>query len=169
MSWLNLLIGSGLSQRVVILGTVLLYVVLVVWRPTVARESARSGVGQFASLFILIVAALFLANAIGTLLPREAVARVLGSAAGPSGVVLAGLLGGLLPGGPYAVYPIVESVGRQGATFAAVVAMLVGYGAIGVGRVPYGLVFFDVRTVAARLLVGVVGTVLAALVAFAVV
>lgn len=167
MSVVDLLVGSGFSQRVVIVGTVLLYLGLLVRRPDVARESARSGVEQFSRLVTLVVAALFLASAIGTLLPREAVGSLLGSAAGPGGVVLAGLLGGLLPGGPYAVYPIVRSVGQQGASLAAVLAMLVGYGTIGVGRVPYGLVFFDVRTVSTRLVVGVAGTALVALVAAA--
>ncbi|MFB6079770.1 MAG: permease [Haloferacaceae archaeon] len=165
MSWVDLLVGSGLSQRVVIVGTALVYLVLAVRRPATARESARGGLEQFASLFTLVVAALLLASAIGTLLPREAVGRLLGAAAGIRGVVLAGLLGGLLPGGPYAVYPIVRSIGEQGASLAAVVAMLVGYGAIGVGRVPFGLVFFDPRTVSTRVAVGVVGTVLVAVVA----
>lgn len=165
MSWIDLLLGSAISQRVVILGTLVVYAVLVVRRPAAARESAEGGVRQFANLFTLIVAALFLASAIGTLLSQEAVGGLLGSTAGLRGTLLAGALGGLLPGGPYAVYPIVSSIGAQGASLAAVVAMLIGYGAIGIGRIPYGLVFFDVRTVATRVAVGVVGTAAVALVA----
>lgn len=166
MSWLDLLIGSSLGHRLVIGGTALVYVVLLVRRPATARESAREGLGRFGRLFTLILAALLLAGAIGTVLPADAVGRVLGEAGGTGGAVLAGVLGGFIPGGPYAVYPIVDSVGRQGATLAAVIAMLVGYGAIGVGRIPYDLVFFDVRTVATRLAVGATGTVLVAVVAF---
>lgn len=98
------------------------------------------------------------------MLPREAVGRLLGRAAGTQGVILAGLLGGLLPGGPFAVYPIVHSIGQPGATLAAVIALIIGYGAIGVGRIPYGLVFFDLRIVAIRLLVGVGGVVFAAVI-----
>ncbi|MFB6070048.1 MAG: hypothetical protein ABEJ76_03415 [Halanaeroarchaeum sp.] len=167
MAWIDLLIGSGPSQRVVILGTVVVYAALLLRRPEDARESAVSGLRRFGGLFTLIVAALFLASAIGTVLPREMVGGLLGRAAGPQGVVLAGLLGGLLPGGPYAVYPIVDSIGSQGASLAAVLAMLVGYGAIGIGRVPYGMVFFDLRTVSTRLAVGVVATGLVAVAAWA--
>ncbi|MFB6267110.1 MAG: hypothetical protein ABEI31_05585 [Halodesulfurarchaeum sp.] len=166
MALLELLIGSALSQQVVILGTIVVYGLLLYRQPDVARESAVGGLRQFVSLFTLIVAALFLASAIGTLIPRGAASHFLGEAAGPGGVVLAGLLGGFLPGGPYAVYPIVDGIADQGASLAAVIAMLTGYGAIGIGKVPYGLVFFDLPTVAIRLLVGVIGTVLVAGIAF---
>lgn len=164
MNWVDILVGSGPGQRVVILTTVVVYLILAVRRRDTARESVRNGLQQFAGLFTLIVAALFLASAIGTLLPSESVSGVLGAAAGVRGGVTAGVLGGLLPGGPYAVYPIVQSVEVQGAGLAAVLAMLVGYGAIGLGRIPYGLVFFDPRTVATRVLVGVVGTAVMAVV-----
>ncbi|MFB6152713.1 MAG: hypothetical protein ABEJ27_00530 [Halodesulfurarchaeum sp.] len=166
MALLELLIGSAISQQVVILGTVVVYGVLLYRRPDVARESAVGGLRQFAGLFTLIIAALFLASAIGTLIPRGAASQFLGTAAGLEGVVLAGLLGGFLPGGPYAVYPIVRGIANQGATLAAVIAMLTGYGAIGIGKVPYGLVFFDLPTVLIRLAVGVIGTALVAGIAF---
>jgi uncharacterized membrane protein YraQ (UPF0718 family) len=120
-------------------------------------------------LFTLILAALLLASAIGTLVPTGAVESTLGESAGPGGIVLAGLLGGLLPGGPYAVYPIVAGIADQGAGLAAVLAMLTGYGAIGIGRVAYGLVFFDAEIVGMRLLLAVPITVLLSLVAWVVV
>ena len=165
MSWIDLLIGRSLGQRVVILGAVAVYLWLVVSRPSAARESAADGVQQFARLFTLILAALFLAQAIGVLLPRQAITTAIGTSAGARGTIFAGILGGMIPGGPYAVYPIIDSLGRQGDPLAAVITMLVGYGAIEIARVPYGLVFFEGRTVAVRLLVGVTGTVLTGLVA----
>jgi len=142
MAWYDPIVGRSWGQRVVIGLTVVVYAWLVVARPQDA-----------------------VASAIGTLLSEEAVGGLLGSAAGVRGVLLAGGLGGLLPGGPYAVYPIISSIGAQGASLAAVIAMLIGYGAIGIGRLPYGLVFFDVRTVATRVAVGIVGTAAVALVA----
>ncbi|MFW5918939.1 MAG: hypothetical protein ACOCSF_01925, partial [Halanaeroarchaeum sp.] len=67
------------------------------------------------------------------------------------------------------VYPIVAGVWDQGASTAAVVAMLTGYGAIGVIRASYGLVFFDAEVVGVRLLVAVPVAILLSLVAFLVV
>ncbi|MFB6114596.1 MAG: hypothetical protein ABEJ58_10905 [Halodesulfurarchaeum sp.] len=168
MQWIDLLIGSAWSQRIVVLGTIGVYGYLLARKPDVARRSAEGGLRRFAGLFTLIVAALFLASAIGTLVPTGGARAVLGESAQVGGIVFAGLLGGLLPGGPYAVYPIIQGIGAQGASLAAVIAMLIGYGAIGIGRVAYGLVFFDVRTVATRVGIGIVGTALVAVVAFAI-
>lgn len=169
MSILDLLIGSSPGQRLVIVGTVIVYAYLFFRRPDDARSSAESGTRTFVRLFTLILAALLLASAIGTLVPTGAVESTLGESAGPGGIVLAGLLGGLLPGGPYAVYPIVAGIADQGAGLAAVLAMLTGYGAIGIGRVAYGLVFFDAEIVGMRLLLAVPITVLLSLVAWVVV
>lgn len=169
MSALDLLVGSSPGQRLVIVGTVVVYAILFLRRPEDARESAGEGARMFVRLFTLILAALLLASAIGTLIPTGAVESTLGESAGPGGVVLAGLLGGLLPGGPYAVYPIVAGISEQGAGLAAVLALLTGYGAIGVGRVPYGLVFFDADVVGMRLLLAVPTTVVLALVVWVVV
>ncbi|MFB6150284.1 MAG: hypothetical protein ABEJ40_00615 [Haloarculaceae archaeon] len=162
MNYLDLLIGASASQRLVVIGTVVVYVALAARRPAAARESAAGGLRRFARLGSLIVAALLLASAVQTLLPAALVRSYLGEAAGPPGVLLAGFVGGALPGGPYAAYPIVRGIADQGAGLPAVVAMVTGYGAIGLARLPYGLVFFDARTVATRVAVGVAGTALVA-------
>ncbi|GAD53454.1 hypotheical conserved protein [Halarchaeum acidiphilum MH1-52-1] len=154
MSTLDLLIGSSTGQHVVVIGTLVLYGYLAVRRPDTAREAAERGAKTLVGLATLVLAALLLASAIGELLPREAVAGLVGHAAGASGIVLAGLIGGVLPGGPYAVYPIIAEVANSGAGLAAVLALLVGYGGIGLLRVPYGLVFFETRIVAARVAIG---------------
>ncbi|AWB27667.1 hypothetical protein [Halococcoides cellulosivorans] len=155
----RLLVGASWGQRVVVIGAVVVYATLAVVDPATARSSAAGGIALFGRMASLVVASLLLANALGHALPEDRVAATLGAAAGTRGVVLAGLLGGLLPGGPYAVYPIVERVGDRGASAPAVVALLVGYSAIGVGRVPFGLGVFGPRIVLARLAIGVVGTV----------
>lgn len=159
MSVLDLLIGASVGQRVVVVGTLVLYGYLAVRRPSTARAAAERGAKTLGTLTTLVLAALLLASAIGRLLPRDAVAGLIGGAAGVPGVVLAGLVGGTLPGGPYAVYPIIAEVADSGAGLAAVLALLVGYGGIGLLRIPYGLVFFEERIVAARVAIGVVVTV----------
>ena len=165
MSTIDVLFGSGPGQRLVILGTIALYGYLAVRRPEDARASAERGASMLTGLVTLIVAVLLLASAVGTLVPAEAIRSLVGTSAGPSGVVLAGLLGGVLPGGPYAVYPIISGVAEAGAGTASVLSMLIGYGAIGLARTSYGLVFFSPRIVAARVGLGVAVTVVVALVA----
>lgn len=159
MSLLDLLIGSGPGQRLVILGTFLLYGYLVVRRPDDARESARNGARMLVKLGTLVVAALFLASAVGTLLPDERLSERLGDSARLREVVVAGVVAGLLPGGPYATYPIIKRVQESGANTPTVLTMLLGYGLIGIGRVPYGLVFFSPTVVGLRLLTAGAATV----------
>lgn len=168
-AWYDYLIGRSWGQRVVIGLTVGVYAYLAVARPAAAVESARSGLDTLVRLFTLIFASLLLASALEALVPEEAVVRYLGEGGGPANAVLAGVLGGLLFGGPYAIYPIMRSVRERGAGYVALLSMYVGYSAIGVGRVPYGLVIFSPTVVALRLAFGLGLTVAAALVIWAVV
>ncbi|MFB6079771.1 MAG: hypothetical protein ABEJ81_02040 [Haloferacaceae archaeon] len=167
MAWYDYLVGQSWGQRAVILLTVGVYAYLLAVRPAAAVASARGAAVTLIRLFTLVLASLLLASALESLLPEEAVVRYLGGGGGPGNAVLAGLLGGALLGGPYATYPIMRSVREQGAGPVAVLSMYVGYSAIGVGRVPFGLVIFSPTVVAIRLLCGVGLTVAAALVIWA--
>lgn len=69
---------------------------------------------------LAIVAAGFL----GALLPQELVAGLLGDSSGGRGILLAAVLGGLLPGGPMVTFPVVITVWQAGAGMAQMVAML---------------------------------------------
>lgn len=161
MRKLDLLVGSAWGQRVVVLGTVALYAYLVAFRPHDAAVSAEHGLQTTVHLATTVVAALFLSSAIGRLLPEDRLSEMLGSSANTREVVAAGFVTGLVPGGPYAVYPVVRRMQEAGAGTAAVLTMITGYSLIGIGRVPYGLVFFAPGIVGARLLVAGVATVLA--------
>lgn len=157
---LDYLIGRQWGQRVVVLGTVAVYAGLLLTDPGAAKESAIRGLTTFGQLFTLIGASLLLASAIGTVLPREAITGRLGGSAAASHVVGAGVLTGLFPSGPYAVYPIIETVSDHGAGNAAVLTMLLGYGLIGAGRIAFGLVFFGPAIVGMRLGLALLGTVI---------
>ncbi|GAA0292223.1 hypothetical protein [Halarchaeum salinum] len=159
MSRLGTLIGDSWGQRVVVIGTLVLYAALIVTAPDVAWASFAGGLSTVTSLATTIVAAFFLASAIGQLLPEDRLAELLGASAGVHEVVAAGLVAGLIPGGPYAVYPIIDRMRERGAGTPAVLTMLTGYNLISVGRVPYGLVFFSPHVVGLRLLVAGTATV----------
>ncbi|MCO8243590.1 permease [Haladaptatus sp. AB643] len=168
MSRLDLLIGESCGQRVVILGTLAVYAYLVVRRPADAWTGAQHGATTVVHLATLIVAALFLSSAIGTLLPEDRLSELLGESAGFGEVAAAGLIAGLIPGGPYATYPVIKRIQESGAETPAVLTMLLGYGLISVGRVPYGLVFFTPTIVGLRLLTAGTATIIVGMVLFAV-
>ncbi|GAD53455.1 hypotheical conserved protein [Halarchaeum acidiphilum MH1-52-1] len=159
MSRLGTLIGDSWSQRVVVLGTLALYAGLLVTDPGVARASFEGGLSTVVHLATTIVAAFFLSSAIGQLLPEDRLGEMLGASASVHEVVGAGFVAGLVPGGPYAVYPIIDRMRERGADTPAVLTMLTGYSLISVGRVPYGLVFFSPHIVGIRLLIAGTATV----------
>ena len=165
---LTLVFGRQWGQRIVVIGAIVVYAWLALSSPDVARASAVSGARTFVQMLTLILASLLIASALETLLPRNALAEWLGDAAGARGVVLAGLIGGLLPGGPYAVYPIIRGVADRGASYPAMVMMLVGYSLIGFGRVPFGLAFFGIEIVAARLVIAIGTTIVLSLLVYAI-
>ena len=100
------------------------------------------------------------------LLPAEIVMKWFGEEAGIKGVISGGLLGGLMQGGPYAVYPIIKSLYDKGAHISIVLSMLIGYGAIGLGRVVYGFIFFSPQIVGLRLLFAVPATIIVGTIAY---
>lgn len=167
MPLVDLLIGSSIGQRIVIVGTIVLYASLVIRRPEAARESFAGGARMLVGLATLVIAALLLASAVETLVPASAISSLVGESAGPEGVVLAGLLGGVLPGDPYATYPVIQRIQESGAGTPAVLTMLLGYGLISIGRVPYGLVFFTPRVVVLRLLAAGTATLVVGVTLFA--
>ncbi|MFW5956212.1 MAG: permease [Halorhabdus sp.] len=162
----NLVFGRQWGQRVVVVGAIVVYTWLALRRPAAAQESAISGFSTLVRMFTLILASLLIASALETILPRDALAGWLGDAAGARGVVLAGLIGGVLPGGPYATYPIIRGVADRGASYPAMLMMLVGYSLIGFGRVPFGLAFFGIDIVVARVLIATGATILLALLVY---
>ncbi|SDC87651.1 MULTISPECIES: permease [unclassified Candidatus Frackibacter] len=155
MNWFGILFGKGWAQRIIIFGAIILYLYLGVTKPEVAKKGITGAGKTFASLFTLIFAALLISRAIGLLLPMETVMEWFGEDTGIKGIIRGGLLGGVLQGGPYAVYPIIKSIADKGAHISVVMAMLMGYGAIGLARVAYGLVFFDAKIVGLRLLLAI--------------
>ena len=163
MHW-EFLIGRNWGQRAIILAAVGVYLYLFLTRPADARESLFGGLKTFGGLLTLILAAVLLASAIKTLIPAEVIQQHLGAEAGLKGVITGGLLGGLIQGGPYGVYPIIRGLQEEGMSIAAVLAMLIGYGAIGSDRIAYGITFFESRIIAIRVAVGVLLTVLACLI-----
>lgn len=163
---LEILIGKSWGQRIIIFGAIALYLYLSFYDPQAAKESATQGLRTFVSLLTLILAALMIASAIETVVPTDLIAGWLGEQAGARGVATAGIIGGLLPGGPYAVYPIIKGLYDGGASYAAVIAMLMGYGAIGIGRAAYGLVFFEPEIVGLRLLLAVPVPIIAGLIVY---
>lgn len=159
----NLIIGKNWGQWGIILGTFVVYLYMIIFRPEDAWKAITSGLMMFLGLLTLIFAAILLASAIQVLIPKEIIQEHLGPEAGLKGVLMGGLLAGLLQGGPYAVYPIIKGLEEEGVGLSVVISMMVGYSIIGSGRIVYGLAIFDAEVIAIRVALGVALAVLASI------
>ena len=74
-----------------------------------------------------LVLALFTASLLAEVLPAAAILSVVGPDTGLMGIVLASILGGILPGGPVTAFPIALFVWQIGAGVPQVVALLTGW------------------------------------------
>ncbi len=166
MSIIEVLFGRGWGQRAVIIFAAVLYLYLSFKSPSVATKSAIQSVKMFAGLITLIFAAMLIANAIGNMIKPQMISQFIGEASGIKGVFIGGFLGGVLPGGPYATYPIIDELYKEGASLSAIMAMVIGWSILGITRIPYGLAILDPKIVGLRYLLGIPALIIVCILAF---
>ncbi len=115
-------------------------------------------------LAVRLPLALFAAQCLAALIPDDAVAAVIGEASGVSGILIAALAGGLLPGGPMVSFPIALVLAGEGAGTAQLVAMITGWSVFAFHRViSYEAPLLGWRFVALRMIASLPLPVLAGL------
>lgn len=85
------------------------------------------------------------------LIPREQLMRWLGSEAGLRGILTGCFIGALVPGPPYAMYPVVASLYQGGASIGAVVGLMMGKGLWNVHHIPSAIAVLGPRLTLVRL------------------
>jgi hypothetical protein len=121
----------------VCIGLLLAGLVLFAQRRGDARhgEVVAMGWRQMRPLLVRLPAALLATGFLAELLPETWFAQVLGGSSGIPGILLAGLLGGLLPGGPIVSFPIALVLLDAGVGIPQMVALLTGWSVLALHRV----------------------------------
>lgn len=101
---------------------------------------------------LLLLASFAVAGLIQVLIPRELVSRWLGEEAGFKGILLGCLAGGLVPGAPYSVFPIIASVYKAGASVGTVVAFVTAWSLWSLGRLPTEVALIGPRVTVVRMI-----------------
>jgi uncharacterized membrane protein YraQ (UPF0718 family) len=99
----------------------------------------QAGARSFLDLLPVLLLSFAIGGLIQILIPREEVSRWMGSEAGLRGIILGGAVGALLPGPPYALYPMVVALLRSSASVGAVVGLLTGKVLWNVHYMPHAL------------------------------
>ncbi len=86
----------------------------------------QAGAKSFWGLLPILLLSFAVAGLTQVLIPRQLLMRWLGAEAGIRGIFAGCVVGALLPGPPYASYPLVMSLYQGGASLGAVVGLLSG-------------------------------------------
>lgn len=121
-------------------------------KPEAIDPAFRFAVKQAAKLSLRLPLALLTAGFLSELVPGQAVASLIGETTGLGGVIVASVLGGLLPGGPMVSFPLAIFLWREGAGPAQLVALLAGWSVFAMHRmIAYELPMMGARFCAVRL------------------
>jgi uncharacterized membrane protein YraQ (UPF0718 family) len=113
-----------------------------------------------------VVAGCLIGAFVTLLLPREAVSRWVGADSGVTGLVFATVIGAVLPGGPFTIYPVAAALLAAGADAGAAVTFITSWTLLGYARaVVWELPFFGPDFVIWRILLSLPLPILAGLLA----
>jgi uncharacterized membrane protein YraQ (UPF0718 family) len=111
-------------------------------------------VGLFASMLPKMMAGCLVSAFVTRLLPREVVARLVGTESGWLGLLIATLMGAALPGGPITIYPVAGAFLVLGADAGTAIAFITAWNLLGYNRaLIWEMPFFGVDFVLWRILV----------------
>ena len=99
---------------------------------------------------LLLLLGFAVAGLAQVLLPRELITRWLGAEAGIRGVLIGCVVGGLVPGSPYATFPLVATLYQGGASLGAVVGFVSAWALWSVSRLPMEIALIDPRPALVR-------------------
>ena len=95
--------------------------------------------------FWTLVLAFIIVGFVNVLSPQNLIQAYLGPGSGWGGLFFAEGLGMLLPGGPYAIFPIIAVIYSQGAGLAQVVTLVTSWAAVALLTVTFELPFMGWR------------------------
>jgi uncharacterized membrane protein YraQ (UPF0718 family) len=91
-----------------------------------------------------------IAGLVQLLIPKEVISEWLGAQSGIRGVLIACLVGGIVPGAPYAIFPLVAAFYRAGAGLGAVVGFVSAWSLWSVTRLPIEMALIDPKAALVR-------------------
>ena len=99
---------------------------------------------------IIIIAGFLIAGLMQVLLPKELIGTWLGDAAGVKAILIGCVTGGLIPGSPYAVFPIVAGFYKAGAGLGAMVGFVTAWSLWSVSRLPVEMALINPKVALIR-------------------
>jgi len=138
-----------------VITTILMYAIAFALSPNSVRQSLKISYDIFVDpeigLIPLIITATLIAGLVQAGISKEVIADFLGKEAGLKGIALGSLLGSLVPGGPYVIFPLLGGLYRAGAGIGTLIAFVTAWSLISLARIPMEVAFLGTKIVALRL------------------
>jgi len=137
--------SKPVQTTVLVLGGITIALLAVAfWRGRDLPVAGLMAAGQtlWRNLPILLLGFL-IAGLAQVLIPKDVITRWLGAEAGIKGILIGCVVGGLVPGSPYAVFPLVAALYRTGAGIGAVVGFVSAWSLWSVTRLPVEMALID--------------------------
>lgn len=117
---------QGVDSAVLIMGGLTL--ALVIWAfikdPDLPLQGFQASLDLLQGVWLPLLLGFLLAGFFNVLVPRELLVRWMGEQSGLQGILIAWLIGLLMPGGPYVVFPIAASLLKQGVAVGPLLAFI---------------------------------------------
>jgi uncharacterized membrane protein YraQ (UPF0718 family) len=108
-----------------------------------------AGITVWNNLFLMVMGFL-IAGLMQVLLPKDLIATWLGDKAGVKAVFIGCLTGGIIPGSPYVVFPIVASLYKAGAGLGAMIGFVTAWSLWSLSRLPVEMALISPRAALIR-------------------
>ena len=119
--------GKWLWVEVLFTITAALYVWAFIASPDKALSGLQYALNSFIGVLPTLVAVFLVIGLFNVFIDKKKVAALLGPGAGLKGLLLAGLIGSILVGPVYAVFPLIQTVREHGARWAVIGAVLTSW------------------------------------------
>jgi len=156
-----------MTTAIIVLWLIMAGLALIAWRrrDVSLKQGAVLGWKTFKRNALVLVLAFIIVGFVEVLSPQSLIEKYLGPQSGWQGLLLAEVIGMLLPGGPYAVFPIIGVIYAAGAGLGPVVTLVTSYSLLAFLTITFELPFMGWRFTAVRWGVGLLVPLLAGTVA----
>jgi uncharacterized membrane protein YraQ (UPF0718 family) len=139
---------------------VLMYATAFAFNPQTVVEGLKISVKTLTDpnigLIPLIISATLIAGLAQAVVPKEVLSSFLGEEAGLKGIGLGSLLGIVIPGSPYAIFPLVGGLYKGGAGVGTIIAFVSAWSLVSLSRIPTEIPFLGTKIVAVRIIVSLI-------------
>lgn len=143
---------------------------VLVWRKGRDRfRAALVSAFQLARMIVVMVPfAIISAGFLGRILPEEWIGALIGEGTGLGGILIASVVGGFVPSGPFVSFPVALTLYNSGAGLVPIIAFMTGWSVFAVHRIViFELPMMGVRFTVIRLAASLLLPLLTALIAAA--